>query len=42
MAISGSRFWREAIGALRGGSANMAVLVSWEPVQPISFRCGCF
>lgn len=28
MAISGSRFWREALGALRGGSANMAVLVS--------------
>ncbi|MFC4228555.1 heavy metal translocating P-type ATPase [Hoeflea alexandrii] len=28
MAISGSRFWREAFGALRGGSANMAVLVS--------------
>ncbi|WP_394688199.1 heavy metal translocating P-type ATPase [Hoeflea sp.] len=28
MGISGSRFWREAIGALRGGSANMAVLVS--------------
>ncbi|WP_417436360.1 heavy metal translocating P-type ATPase [Hoeflea sp.] len=28
MAVSGSRFWREAFGALRGGSANMAVLVS--------------
>lgn len=28
MAVSGSRFWREAAGALRGGSANMAVLVS--------------
>lgn len=28
MAVSGSRFWREATGALRGGSANMAVLVS--------------
>ena len=28
MAISGSRFWREAIGAVRGGGANMAVLVS--------------
>lgn len=28
MAISGSRFWHEALGALRGGSANMAVLVS--------------
>lgn len=28
MAVSGSRFWREALGALRGGSANMAVLVS--------------
>lgn len=28
MLASGTRFWREAIGALRGGSANMAVLVS--------------
>lgn len=28
MIVSGSRFWREAFGALRGGSANMAVLVS--------------
>ncbi|SOE15486.1 Cu+-exporting ATPase [Hoeflea halophila] len=28
MAVSGSRFLREAAGALRGGSANMAVLVS--------------
>ncbi len=28
MGVSGSRFWREAVGALRGGSANMAVLVS--------------
>jgi Cu+-exporting ATPase len=28
MAVSGSRFWREAAAALRGGSANMAVLVS--------------
>jgi Cu+-exporting ATPase len=28
MAVSGSRFWKEAFGALRGGSANMAVLVS--------------
>ena len=28
MAVSGSRFWREAVAALRGGSANMAVLVS--------------
>ncbi|WP_342587229.1 heavy metal translocating P-type ATPase, partial [Hoeflea olei] len=28
MLVSGSRFWREATGALRGGSANMAVLVS--------------
>lgn len=28
MGVSGSRFWREAISALRGGSANMAVLVS--------------
>lgn len=28
MAVSGSRFWREATAALRGGSANMAVLVS--------------
>ncbi|WP_339760277.1 heavy metal translocating P-type ATPase [uncultured Hoeflea sp.] len=28
MVVSGSRFWREAAGALRGGSANMAVLVS--------------
>ncbi|WP_244598353.1 heavy metal translocating P-type ATPase [Pseudohoeflea suaedae] len=28
MLASGTRFWREAFGALRGGSANMAVLVS--------------
>ena len=28
MLVSGSRFWREAFGALRGGSANMAVLVT--------------
>ncbi len=28
MLASGSRFWREAVAALRGGSANMAVLVS--------------
>lgn len=28
MLVSGSRFLREAFGALRGGSANMAVLVS--------------
>ena len=28
MLASGTRFWREALGALRGGSANMAVLVS--------------
>jgi Cu+-exporting ATPase len=28
MLVSGSRFWREAWSALRGGAANMAVLVS--------------
>ena len=28
MLASGTRFWREAFGALRGGSANMAVLVT--------------
>lgn len=28
MAVSGSRFYREAFGAVRGGGANMAVLVS--------------
>jgi len=28
MAVSGTRFWREAFNAVRGGGANMAVLVS--------------